>query len=188
MANNKANVTTGKPKVGGAIYRAPLGTTVPTTADATLDEAFVAMGYISADGVTNAISNSSSNITAWGGDIVLIADGEKSDTMQFTMLETLNKVVLAAVNGGDNVTGDLDAGMTVEVDPGLQEEAIWVIDTIGRGKVGHRIVMPDAQIITRADVVYKDGAAVGFGVTLNCFPDANGKTHKEYFKKIASGT
>ena len=38
--NNTANVAAGKPKVNGAIFVAPVGSTLPTDASTVLDEAF----------------------------------------------------------------------------------------------------------------------------------------------------
>lgn len=48
---NKSYVTTGKPKAAGAVYRAAIGSTLPTTAAATLDQAFIELGHISEDGL-----------------------------------------------------------------------------------------------------------------------------------------
>ena len=53
MATTASNVTVGKPKVGGAVFWAPLGSTLPTSASASLDAAFVDLGYVSEDGVVN---------------------------------------------------------------------------------------------------------------------------------------
>lgn len=58
------NVTVGKPKKGGAIYRAPLGTALPTDAKSELDQAFKALGYCGEDGLVNANSPESDNIKA----------------------------------------------------------------------------------------------------------------------------
>ena len=182
MSNNKSNVSAGKPKIGGAIYRAPKGTAAPTSADATLASAFKAMGYISADGLTNANNASTDNIKAWGGDTVLVVQTDKTDTLAFTLLEVLNTDVLAAVHGSGNVSGTLATGITVEVNADLQEEAVWVVDMVLNGNTAKRIVAPAAVISAMADVVYKDDDAIGYGVTLTCMPDSSDNTHYEYIK------
>ena len=43
------NVSAAKPKVGGAVWRAPLGTPLPTDAKSALNEAFESLGYISSE-------------------------------------------------------------------------------------------------------------------------------------------
>ena len=42
--SNSSHVTTAKPKVGGAIYSAPLGTELPTDATTALNTAFKSLG------------------------------------------------------------------------------------------------------------------------------------------------
>ena len=44
------HVTVAKPKKGGAVFRAPLGTPLPTSATEVLNEAFQGLGYISING------------------------------------------------------------------------------------------------------------------------------------------
>lgn len=188
MANNNRNVSAGKPKIGGAIYRAPLGTTLPTTATEALNPGFVPMGYVSSDGLTNANGISTENIKAWGGDTVLVVQNDKTDTLAFMLIEVLNENVLAAVFGSANVSGSLTAGITVNVNAALQEEASWVIDMMLNGNTAKRIVAPKAVISALADIVYQDNAAIGYGVTLTCMPDSQENTHYEYIKGTPIGT
>lgn len=183
-----ANVSTGKPKVAGAIFRAPSGTALPTDASTALAAAFVEMGYVSEDGVTNSNSPDTEKIKAWGGQVVLIVSTEKPDTFKLTFLEALNPNVLETVYGEENVTVDAAAG-TIAVVANADElgEYVYVIDMAMRGGALKRIVIPDGALSELGDIVYKDDKAVGYEVTLDCLPDSSGNNHYEYIK-LPAGT
>ena len=186
MANTE-NVSVGKPKVGGAIAAAPVGTTLPTNARAALDEAFAVLGYASEDGVTNNNSPESDNIKAWGGDTVIVLQTSKEDTFAFTLIECLNKAVMQFVYGTNNVTGDLANGIQIKANSTEQEERTIVIDMIMRGGVLKRVVIPRGKVSEVGEITYADESAVGYQTTVTCMPDDNGNTHYEYIQK-ASGS
>ena len=185
MANTASNVSTGKPKVTGGIWRAPKGTTLPTDATTALDTTkFVCLGFVSEEGVTNSQNMDVSAIKAWGGVIVYRSLNELGDEFKFALIETENADVLKAVYGTGNVTVDGSGNIDVTVKADDPEEAVWVIELALRGGIPRRIVIPDAAITARDDIVYNDADAIAHGITLSAYPFAdspyNGGTHKEY--------
>lgn len=168
---------------GGAVYVAPVGTTLPTTAAATLDDAFKALGYISEDGVTNSQERTSENIKAWGGDIVLSPQTEKVDTFAMTFIESLNATVLEQFYGEDNVSGDLSSGLTIKANAEELGRNAWVIDMLMTDGYKKRVVIPNGQITETGEITYADNSAVGYEVTITGFPGTDGDTHKEYIAK-----
>lgn len=181
--SNANNVTTGKPKVGGAIHRAPLGTELPTDATGELNVAFKEMGYVSEDGMTNANSPDTESIKAWGGDTVMVVQKGKEDTFKATFIEALNTEVLKMVYGDKNVEGDISTGITVKANAEEAESYAYVIDMILRNKTVKRIVIPSAKVSEIGDVIYSDGDVIGYETTLNASPDSAGYTHYEYIKQ-----
>lgn len=183
MATNAQNVSAGKPKLGGAIFAAPVGTTLPTATDESLAAAFKGLGYVASDGLTNGTNIESTDIKAWGGDTVLVIQTSKDDTFQFNLIETLSEDVLKFVYGAGNVTGSLATGLTVNVSSADIAEVSLVIDMVLRDNTAKRIVIPAAKVSAIEDIVYSDEDAIGYNTTVKCTPDVSGNTHYEYIKK-----
>lgn len=183
MANSATNVSVGKPKVGGAIYNAPFGTTLPTDATSSLGTSFKCLGYVSEDGLTNSNSPSSEQVKAWGGDTVLTTQTDREDTFQFKLLEVLNVDVLKTVYGADKVTGTLASGITVRANSAEIGASVWVFDMIMTNNAMKRVVVPNGKLSELGDIVYKDNEAIGYEVTLQAMPGDSTfdyDTHKEY--------
>ena len=182
-----SNVTTGKPMATGAIYRAALGTSAPTSVDASLSS-FAELGYASEDGLENNNSPSTDTAKAWGGDIVYCYTTEKEDTFHFTLIEAVDTDVLKATYNDSNITGALDTGITVKANANEGDENVWVFDILMRDGVAKRIVVPDGKVSEVGAITYKDDELVGYELTITALPDSSGNTHYEYIKKVSGAT
>lgn len=187
MTNNTQNVTFGKPKVGGAIFVAPLESKLPTDAVTELDNAFKNLGYVSEDGLTNSNSPESETIKAWGGDTVLAPQTGRPDTYSMTLIESLNVDVLKLVYGSENVKGDLSTGIEITGNSKELDNMSLVIDMI-QGTALKRIVIPNGKVSEIGDITYTDGDPVGFEVTITAFPDEKGNTNYQYLKESQETT
>lgn len=185
MANTAGYVTTGKPNIGGSVWVAPKGTTLPTNATTALDTTkFTCLGYVSEDGLENNNEMDVSAIKAWGGNIVYRSLTELSDEFSLALIETENVDVKKAVYGESHVT--VDGSGNVEVDVVAEDpiERVWVFELALRNNTQHRIVIPDGAITAREAITYNDSDPVAYGITVSAYPDANGSTHKEYTEAV----
>ena len=187
--NNAENVGAAKPKIGGCIYRAPLGTTLPTNATSELAEAFVNQGYISDDGITESEERDTDEKKAFGGDVVARPQTSYSKSYNFTFIET-NEEVMKTRYGSENVSGDYDTtGLVIKHTSKELERAVWVIDLLINDNLLIRKVIHNGQISETGEINYQDGELVAYEVTMNTFPDENSVYVYEYqAHKSASST
>ena len=169
-------------KVTGAIKHAPLGTAIPTLADitkaaVTLNQAFTGDEYVSQDGLTLAPSMSTTEIKDWSGATVRKVLESFDGTLSWTMIST-NEGALSIAFGTDHVTSAVATaqhGAQVQAALGayLPEEQTWVF-LMKDGDARIVIAVPDGQITEVGEVTFASNAAVGWQVTLSCYPDTDG--------------
>ena len=179
-----SDVRIGAPEQGvtGAIKHAPLGTAIPTLADikkagVTLNQAFTGNEYVSEDGLTLTPSRSTTDIKDWSGATVRKVLESFDGTLSWTMIST-NKGALSIAFGSGHVTTSAaatDHGAQVQAALGayLPEEQAWVF-LMKDGDARIVIAVPDGQITEVGEVTFASNAAVGWNVTLSCYPDTNG--------------
>ena len=184
---NANNVNAAKPIAGGAVWSAPYGTPVPTDATTPLNDAFKSLGYISDDGITEAIETSSESKKAYGGDEVLNVQTEHAVKYKFKPIE-INQYTLAEVYCEENVTVDDQGNLVVKINSKEHKPRVYVLEQIlTHGKI-ERTVIPNGKVIEVGERQYKDGEPIGNEITVASLPGEDGDKAKKYYAEAEGAT
>jgi hypothetical protein len=157
----------------GAVYLAPLGTTLPTDSSTALAAAYTNVGYLSEDGITESPDEDTNEIQAWqNGDVVRTVQTSHSISYSFTMIET-NEYSLKAYYGNYTAGG-------WKINGAQLPRQVLVIETIDAGKLRRRVAQV-AQVTERGDVELTNSEATGYEVTFTCYPGTDGVTKVNIF-------
>lgn len=166
--------------VSGAVYVAPTGTAAPTASDSTLNVAFVDLGYVSADGITESIDRTTNQIRAWqNGSLVREVTSEGTYSVSMTFIET-SEAVLELYYGSTQTAGE------ISIDPtstgGRQSFVIDVVD----GTNVERVYIPAGEITSVGERTLASGEAIGYQVTITAYADDTSNTVTKWFSSLES--
>lgn len=167
---NRTLVTRARPRVGGAIFRAPVGTTLPQSAVEPLETAFEPLGYVSRDGLSNNLERSTRDVKAWGGKTVMEKTANSRDSFTFSLIEGKNAAVRQTVYG--------DAGAV----RAQRVEWAWVLDIMLDLRTLKRIVIPRGAVESVGDVTYRDREVISYKLTISAALAGPGVYHFEYLE------
>ena len=168
--------------VDGVVRVAPLGTAAPTTISGAWTSS-VDLGYVSEDGLTESNATTTEPIKAWqNGAIVRTVVTEGTTTFQFTLIQTSEETLLEYYG---IVTADIVSGAFVSNPTAERPHKSYVFDVIDGDSVVRKYIK-DGQVTEVGDIVYQNGAAIGFELTVTAYYDATlGGSVKHWYTEIA---
>ncbi|MCP9622542.1 hypothetical protein FOH10_34320 [Nocardia otitidiscaviarum] len=164
--------------VTGGVLVAPLASTLPTSADGTIDAAFKALGYVSEDGIESMGERRIESVKDWNADIIAQLQTEHSVRFGLTLYAAWDQDVLREVFGEDNVTptaatSTSGALYTVTENGAPLKHRAWVFDMANEEKK-LRIVLPNAKITSVTEKKFVSTELAGFMITVEAFKDDSG--------------
>jgi hypothetical protein len=157
--------------VTGDIYVAPVGTTLPTNISSPLNAAFVKVGHVTVDALSEGLSVTSEKIRSWqkkSGVRTVITEFDW--TFQFVALES-SALVLEMFYGGASTStagGVHTTTIPTEIEAVQKALVIEIID----GDIITRYTSPVAEISDRGDVAHNGSEGTGYDMTISIVGDS----------------
>lgn len=178
--NNTDNVSSAKGVKGGYIFRAPVGTTLPTDIKTTLDPAFKVLGYISEDGYVETLETDSEDIVDMNGDLMDSPQTSRVESAQLTLAE-IKAETLKVQYGDDNVT-DADGIITVKHNGDSVTTSAYVLELLLKNGRRWRKVIPKGQSSELDDLTIAVGELCARALTMKYLTDEDGNTCYDYIE------
>lgn len=156
----------------GALWKAPLGTTLPTDSTTAWGTGFVNLGYAT-DGFTLTQDLKKQDITAWQSlePVRSIATG-LIRKLAFEALES-NKDTVSLAFGGATITPTTGGVYSMDIPDGQLADFILGVDW-SDGTLTQRFVVQQASILTLPTIKYVRTDAVRFPLEVQAIKPANG--------------
>lgn len=178
------NATQVRVAITGELYKAPLGSPAPTDSVTALAPAYIGLGYVSDDGVTESWDDSVEKIVAWqNATTVRSATTESTGSLQLKLIQT-NVAVLEAYYRGSRVTRPTAGRFRLDVKPIVADPSMWVLDVVDGNRLT-RTFIGNGEITERGEIPYASGSPVGYEITIAVYPDANGNLMQKFSNDIA---
>ena len=163
--------------VTGAVYVGPTTASAPTSSSTALTD-FTDLGYVSADGITETIDKTTSQIRAWqGGALVREVVSEGTYSVTLTFIET--KLEVLELYFGSTITdGELDGDPTAS--GGRKSFVMDIVD----GSIIERTYIPAGEVTAVGERTLASGEAVGYNVTITAYADTDNVTFKKFFSEL----
>lgn len=163
MALNDDAVRVG---VTGKVYLAPVGTTLPTDVTTTLNAAFVEVGHISEDALTESLEISTEILRSWQRPVgIRTLTTEVNWTFQFQMMETSPLNLELFYGGAESTVAGAVATTAIKAWPvGVAKACVIEIED---GDVITRFALPKVEVGERGEVNHVNTEGTMYDVTLN---------------------
>lgn len=151
--------------ITGTVYIAPVGTALPTDIAASLNAAFVSVGFISEEALTESLEITKEKLRAWQRPVgIRNLTTEVNWSFQFGMLETSPLVLdlYYDLDDGTSVAGGV-ATTAIKAFPQSNQRAM-VIEIVD-GDVTTRYAIPVVEIGEREEVTHNLSEGTIWGVT-----------------------
>lgn len=179
-SNNTDNVSSAKGVKGGYIFRAPVGTALPTDIETTLDPAFKVLGFISDDGYVESLETDSEDIVDMNGDLMDSPQTSRVESAQFTLAE-IKAETLKVQYGDENVT-DANGVISVKHNGDSVTTSAYVLELLLKNGRRWRKVVPKGQSSELDDLTIAVGELCARAITMKYLTDDQGNTCYDYFE------